>query len=668
MKSIYVVAVLFFLFSFESQARVTRLQIFETQSPTFGGHSFAEVGSYDRVVGRYYGELDPNDPQLQVITDLGMAPRNAKGLIEYSATFFILRPTDPRRGNQTLFYDFGNRGDKYLLNQYNDAKPTNNPFQPSDAGNGFLMRQGFTLVWSGNLGDADNISDPYRVAIELPRVLNPDGSPLEDVIWDECFNDFWAREPDKTLCPLSYPVPRLNKNEVTLLVRERREDKPVEISQREWDFSVDSRGSSSNLKLKNGMFRSGLIYQVIHRAANPPAMGLGLVAVRDWISFLRHQTQDDFGQPNPLVGTVNQALAYGMSQAGRTAREFLYLGFNQDPLAQKIFEGVTILGATNRTFLNFRFAQPRRAADFQHEAIYYPNANFPYGFQEESDPLSGKSDGIFRRCQQTQTCPKIISAAGSSDYWQLRSSLVTTTPDGLYDAVLPDQVRVYFFAGIGHAPVPKGFINACEHQGLTLNFSPLLRKLIVDLRQWTKGEGVPPPSRYPRLDNGTLVQGDQYRSPWPPPALHPGRLVNPLRIYDYGADFAHGILSQILPLELNSPYRVFIPQVNADGNELAGIHLPAVSEPLATYAGWNRRARQYALGEACGIMGSEIPLPRDREGREKSGDPRLSILERYPERAIYQEAVERASQRLVEEGFILPEDKTTVASEAMAKW
>lgn len=659
----------FALFGFliiPAHAHVTRIEIYQRQSPTFDGVRFGAVGQYDRLVGRYHGILDPSDPRLGRIADISLAERNEFGMVEYSADFFMLMPTDLNKGNEAFLYDFGNRGNKYLLNQYNGAKYNNDPRSAADAGNGFLMKQGFSLVWSGSLGDVDAVVDPFRMTIDLPIARNKDGSEIEATVWSECFNDFWTNASDMRVCPLAYPVPRQDQSEVTLIMRERREDPPIQIPASDWEFHGDQ-----GIKLTDGrLFKAGLIYQVVHKAKNPPVMGIGLVAIRDWISFLKSRPTDDFGNPNPIAGHAKFAFSYGLSQSGRMSREFVYLGLNEDESypGQRVFDGMSILGAATRPFMNFRFAQPARAPDFRHEALYYPNSSFPHAFQDELDPLTGQIDGIFHLCAKTKSCPKVVTTAGAPDYWQLRNSLITTTPDGARDAIIPDHVRVYFFPGVGHSPVPRGYYGSCQYQGLTLSYVPMMRKFLLVLKDWARLGIVPPPSRYPMIKDRTLVQSSLYQWPEIPAVLHPGSLVNPLRIYDFGPEFLNGILSDVLPSEIPSPYGVLVPQVDQDGNEIEGVRLPAVSVPLASYTGWNRRSRNFAIGELCGIMGSEIPFEKTLALRLKTGDPRLSLEERYVDWNDYRDRVFRAADQLISEHYLLLEDRELVINEALDRW
>ncbi len=637
-------------FFLPAEGRLTHIEIERIEYPAFGDISFGKAGRYEKIVGRYHGELDPGDRRNGMIADLDGAPRNNRGRVEYSADLYILKPVDMRAGNGALFYEFGNRGHKNALAAYNSAVTGgNNPLTADDAGSGFLMRRGYALVWSGHLGDVRKGS--HRLTIQLPVVTGADGSTIEGTVWDECnfFGDSVTR------CPLSYPVPRIDQSEALLLVRERRSDVPVEIPRAGWAF--DGPGSIKLLP-EGTPFQAGFIYHVVHRAANPPVMGIGLAAVRDLISFLRHEEADDAGNANPLRG-VTLCLAFGASQTGRVMREFLYLGFNEDENVQgrRIFDGMDIHVAATRPFVNYRFAQPTRAADLQHEDLFYPTPAFPFAYEEQTDSITGKRDGILVRCSRTGTCPKIMHTVTSTEYWQFKNSAVTTDTLGRRDGFVPDDVRIYFFTGAQHNPyaalVPAG---VCEQQPNILDYRPILRALLAALHDWVRTGRPPPESRYPRIADGTLVPPEKVAWPAIPNATFAGPVVNRHRIYDYGPLFDRGIITTVPPLTTHLEYAVLVPQVDGDGNEIAGIRLPAVSAPTGTRTGWALRARSGAAGELCNQDGSYIPFALTKEERMATGDPRPSIEERYPGAGAYPDAVARAVDRLRRERFILEED------------
>jgi hypothetical protein len=644
--------------------RITTIEVLHRQSPIFGGRSFPGVGQYEKIEGRYQAELDPAHAANAAITDLAKAPRNSGGAVEYTAGFYIIKPIQAAQIQKpVVLYDFGNRGDKYAMRVYNETAITDDPIY--DQGNGFLLRHGYTLVWSGVLGDASGLG----MTIDLPSAKNDDGSTIENDIWDECHagdrDDAWANviAPYAT-CGLSSPVPRLDKTQAHLLVRERRADAPRTVSADGWEFIDDH-----TIRLLPGgtTFQAGFIYQFVHRATNPKIMGIGLAAVRDWVSFLRNEDRDAQGDESPLSDVRGRAtvLSFGASQTGRVSFEFLYKGFNDDGANGRVFDGMTIHVASSRPFMNYRFAQPGRCGDLEHECLMYPSKAFPFAFEDQADSLGGDEvDGILHRCAATDTCPKVMHTFTSSEYWQFQNSNVTTDPLGKRDAEIPPSVREYFFAGTNH--FPNAAQGACQRLGIKNNYMVFMRPLLLALESWARDGQAPPASRIPRIADGTLVTPNSVRWPLVGSDALPTDRIKRREIYDYGPDFARGIITQVPPTVTGREYPVLLPQVDVDGNELAGVKLPVVSVPSATYTGGNRRATGNALGELCGLRGSTIPFAATRAQRLATGDPRLSLEERYVSDDAFTQRVDEETARLLADGWLLPEDAENVKAEAAA--
>jgi len=135
-----------------ANAMITKIVI-EKREPFADGHEFPVTGAYEKLLGKAYGKVDPKNPLNKVIVDLDKAPRNQNGNVEYWTDIYFLKPVDMRRGNGKIFYDAPNRGSKRILMFLNDAPENNDPSNLQDAGNGFLMRQGYTILWSGWQGD-----------------------------------------------------------------------------------------------------------------------------------------------------------------------------------------------------------------------------------------------------------------------------------------------------------------------------------------------------------------------------------------------------------------------------------------------------------------------------------------------------------------------------------
>jgi hypothetical protein len=639
-----------------AEARVTRIEV-QRHEPFASGQPFGDVGAYEKVSGRFHGELDPAQMLNTEIVDIDKAPRNAQGLVEYAADFYILRPVDMAKGNGALLYDVNNRGNKRALVQFNSAPGSNDPTSVEQAGNGFLMRSGFAVVWSGWIPGLPATDNAPQLDVPVARLA---GGPIEQQVWDEfLFND-------RTTLQARLSFPTTDTREARLEVRERNADAPTVVPADQWEF-VDTR--TIRLLPEGTPFRIGAIYQLIYRAANPPVAGIGFAATRDLVSFLRYQSADARGEPNPLVAAgrpaITRALAHGTSQSGRYLRDFLYRGFNEDEGRRIVFDGMNPHISAARLFLNFRFAQPNRMIHIGHGFMFFPDVSFPFAYQTETDPFTGTRDGILARCAARGNCPKIIHTTSSTEYWQSAESLVTTDPTGTHDGAIPDNVRIYHFAGTQHvnrATMPAG---VCAMPYNKTDYAPLLRAALSALDRWVKDGTPPPPSRYPRLADRTL--GEMTAPAAGIPGFTMAKTPNPRLRFDYGPDFSRGIVSRILPAALSDSYRVLVPSSDADGNEVGGILLPEIAVPTGTATGWSVRAPDAGgAGELCYLDGSFTPFAPTRAEREASGDPRPSLAERYRDHDDYAGRVLGAAIALEHDGYVLPEDVRRLADRASA--
>jgi len=638
-----------------AQARVTRIEVLRTE-PFAGGETFGTVGAYEKVVGRFHGELDPRLPLNAVIVDLDKAPRNARGNVEYASDFYILRPVDLARGNGALLYDVNNRGNKRALIQFNSAPASNAPTTAEQAGNGFLMRQGFSVVWSGWIPGLPASNDNLR--IEVPIAAAATGQ-IKQAVWDE----FLFNDTTTTTARLTFPA--FAREGASLRVRDRNADAPKTLTADEWEF-VDAQ--TIRLKPEGTAFRIGAIYQLVYLAANPPVSGIGFAATRDLVAFLRRDATDEAGTANPLAvagkPAITRALAHGTSQSGRYLRDFVYQGFNEDEGSRIVFDGMNPHVATARTALNLRFGQPNRMVQIGHGFMFFPNTSFPFAFETQADPFTGAKDGILARCGARGNCPKIISTNTSTEYWQSGESLLVTDALGQHDGVEPENVRIYHFAGTQHvglqATMPKA---VCAMPPDRIDYAPLLRAVLVALDHWVKDGTPPPPSRHPRIDDGTLVEMTGPAVPIPGFVAAKGPAPRP-RV-DYGPGFATGIIGNVLPVTLPDNYRILVPKVDRDGNETSGILLPDIAVPTATAMGWSvRSANAGGAGELCYLDGSYLPFAKTKAEREANGDGRLSLEERYPSTADYAAKVHAAAQALARDGYMLPEDVERISTRA----
>ena len=642
--------------------------------PFAGGERFEGTGAYERIAGRAHYRVDPLAPAQAGVTDIALAPRDGDGLVAFSADVFILQPADPALGNRRLFFDWGNRGNKRALQYFCDAEHSNDPETAAHAGNGFLFRRGYTVVFGAWQGDL--LPGEGRMLLDLPVARHEDG-PVTGPVRTE----FIADGPGVTCLPLSgrgstrpHPAVSLDTAKAQLTMRPYADAPRRPVPPDAWAFArieagggLDGLGpersivpSDSHIHLPGG-FRPGWIYELVYEGRDPLVMGLGHVAVRDLVSWLRYEE----GVGNPLGG-IDRAYGYGRSQTGRAIRDFVWQGFNADAEGRRVFDGLMphVSGAGGK-WLNQRFANAVVSGGQQHEDHYAPADRFPFAYSHCTDPHSGRSDAVLKR---PETDPLIVHTQTATEYWQRRGSLVHTDCEG-NDLAEPEGVRIYHWAGTQHSADPnqrEPRRAVCENWLNVAQTSMLFRAMLDALDRWADGGPPPPPSRYPRIADGTLVPYDTWREQFP---AFPGGAVpqspNLMPALDFGPRAGEGILDKEPPEVLaEEGYPVLVPAVDTDGNEIAGVRAPMIAAPVGTFAGWNLRRREVAGGAMHEFSGSYIPFPDTPEERAATGDPRPSLLERYGDAAGYLQAVEAAARKLIEEGFMLEEDLPRVLARA----
>jgi hypothetical protein len=648
------------------------------------GHEFGSVGAYERLIGRAHFAIDPSAPAQHGVTDLDKAPTDAAGLVHFTGDFSIVRPIDPARGNRRLFFDYGNRGNKRILQFFNDAPASNDPRGLADAGNGFLMRRGYTVVWLAWQGDL--LPGNGRMLLDLPVAREHDG-PLTGLVRVE----YIASRAGITTFPLSgrvpvrsHPTVSLDPREARLTRRQYPYDERVPMPPGDWCFArveggtgLDNQGavqalipSDSHIHIPGG-FEPGWIYELIYTARDPLVLGLGHVAVRDFVSFLRYGVEDAGGRPNLLrerAASIEKAYAWGRSQTGRCLRDFVYRGFNADAGGRKVFDGILphVAGA-GRMWLNHRFANADVSGGQQYEDHFNPADTFPFSYAETTDHLTGRRDAILKR---PETDPLVIHTQTSTEYWQRRGSLAHTDTRG-NDLPQPAGVRIYMWASSQHFADPqpkKPERGVCQNYLNPVATSMLFRAMIDAMDRWATTGAPPPDSRIPRRADGTLVKAEEWRSRFPAiPGVATPRAPSALPLLDYGPETERGVLREPPEIVPGGGYTILVPAVDEDGNDRAGVRAPMVAAPLGTYCGWNLQARGFAHGAMHEFSGSYIPLPETQEERRATGDPRPSITERYPDAAAYVRAITAAAQELVEKGLMLEEDVERAAA-AAADW
>src|SRR5262245_13213949 len=622
-----------------ANARLIELKL-GAPEPFVEGRVFGETGTYVRIKGTARGELDPNVPEHAVIVGLDRAPRNARGMVEYEVDVFILRPADPAKGNGILFYEVLNRGNKQLVQRLHDlggggAPVLNDPKTPEHAGNGFLFERGYTVVWSG--WDPDVPTRNATMGARFP-VMNDDGKPMVRRIREE-FQVGKRRPIDAETARLNYPTASTDKSKARLTMRARESDQRVEIPPDQWEFA-DAR--TIRLLPQGTKLSPFVIYELFYEATNPKVVGIGFAATRDVVSFLRNESADERGTPNPLGTSIRHAVAFGGSQSGRYVRHYIELGMNKDERGRRVFDGVfSHVAGAGKVFANHVFAEPDRTGT-QHEDHLYPENWFPFSTASTTDPFSGKTGSLLRG---DGSDPFMIETNTSTEYWQKGASLLTTDPLGKGDLALPANSRVYMIAGTQHGgraglqPRP----GVCANPSNPHSPSPALRALVVALENWITKDIAPPASRVPMLASGNAVA---YASAKMPNVKGFTILPTGNRI-DAPVDWIAGA-------HATSTYGTLVAAVDADGNEAAGIRLPPIAVPIATYTGWNVYKQE--PNELCDRDGSFITFSKTKAEREGAGDPRPSIEERYASRADYVAKVKAAADALVADRLLLPTD------------
>lgn len=644
------------------EAEVTRVIVTKTE-PYLEGRIFGNAGSYVRLSGQLYGEVDPENPLNSIIQDIDLAPLNSRGMVEYVSDFAILRPADMTRSNGLLFMSLPNRGN----------------IMPPDTS---LLKRGYIYVWCA--WQADVLKGNNRLLMRVPYA-GINGGSVAGILRSE----FQVASPSVTLnlssgffsglIHYSYETITIDNTGLALTRRVLESDRRDTIPNSDWAFSDCDKGrfpgypSPSKISLRDG-FQPGYIYELVYTAKDPLILGLGFAAIRDFASFLRYETFDRYGFAGPLtaqepaVNPVRKAIMQGVSQCSNFARTFLFLGFNQDIKNRQVFDGVNAHIGPRRISLNVRFGRPG-GGGMQREDHLFPGNDPPFSWGVTTDPISGVTGGILEKCLETGTCPKIIQTLSSSEYWQSRASLTTTDAYGTGDIEIPDNVRIYLFSGTQHTPSTL----ADQMSGFPQNsnpYEPYHRALVVALEKWVMEGTEPPASSYPMIASGTLVKPDKAATGWPDiPGIPYNGKVNELPLLDYGPEYDFRNVTGVITLEpplvkSERNYVTLVPKVDRDGNEVAGIRGIGIRVPLATYTGWALRREGYGKGDLSSLNGMSIPFIKTRKERKESNDPRLSAEERYRTHERYVEAVREAAGELVAEGFLLPEDATAEIEKA----
>lgn len=695
-----------------ADARVERIEIVERR-PFAGGKPFGDVGGYEVIRGRLHYAVPPEHPRNRLIADLRLAtegrlrtdlsaviggrvvemigddPRNEAGDVVFEGDFLLLKPTQLERGNQRLLYGVNNRGNLLMLSYFNNAVGSNRPMTEAHAGNGWLMRQGYSLLWSAWNWDVENVGrQPLR--INLPILMEADGQPFTASINAElAVQDRDGKVVERLAWGGSrcYPVVFDEKESAMLSVRDGPDAPRMPIARSDWKFAtLDSHGVPKfdpvHVYFPRG-FVKGKLYELIYTAQHSRVTGLGLAAVRDAISFFRFEDADDAGIPNPLAVAgkpdARHAYIFGISQSGRFITHMIYQGFHVDEQERMVFDGARphVAGAGKGGF-NYRFAQTTHHPKHL-QGNYFPADHFPFHYTPpgkwQHDPFgtSGRSKGdVLEQAKALRRIPKVLISNHEGEYWARSASLVHTDVTGKEDAELHPNVRIYMVNGARHGVPGRGsrrVQRGSEHAQNQIDARPVGRALLVALDEWVSADREPPASCVPRIDQQQLVTVADHASRFPAipsyvrgtvqyPALrHPAANLRPPRV-DYGPRFwTEGIQDYVPPRAYGPRFVTLVPGFDRDGNPIGGVRLPSVAVPLGTHQGFNLRsssvgAHAYLRAFECSFW----PFALSRAEREQARDVRRSIEERYSSRDDYVQRVADAARALERKRLLLPED------------
>jgi hypothetical protein len=639
-------------------AQVTRIEV-TLREPVANGQTFGAAGAYEQVRGRIYGEVDPRDAKNRIIQDIQLAPRNARGKVEYVATFSLMKPVDLSRSSGVLVYSVVNRG---------NGAPTPSP-------------EGHISLVSGWQGDV--VPTTNNQTIKVPVARNMNGSPITGPVlarfYDLPAGINTASIRIGSLGTAFYLPATLDTAKATLTFHTSETVTGAiagteTVAASDWAFAdcrttpFPGTADPTRICLKPG-FDSARLYDLVYTARDPLVLGIGFAATRDIVSFFRHAAADGAGTANPVANAVTHAVAFGASQSGNFLKTFVHLGFNQDLGGRIVWEGIFPYIAGRQLAMNLRFAAPGGAA-----GLYEPGSEPALWWGRYADAVRGRrASSMLDRCTATRTCPKVIEAFGATEFWGLRMSPGLVGTDAKADIPLPNGVRRYYMPGTNHGGGAGGFQvtqPAAGQCALPQNPNPMSgtqRALNVALIEWVTKGTPPPPSRYPTLADHTLVPPDATAFP-KIPGVQPVAM-NAVLDYDLGPKFDYEELSGVIahePPPIKRVIPMLVPQVNADGNEIGGVASVLHQAPLGTYLGWNVQASGFFKGQICGFAGGYVPFARTVAERMASGDPRASLEERYGTHEGYMCLVRRAAESLVADRFLLRADADRIIAAAAA--
>lgn len=590
--------------------------------------------NYEQITAKVYFAVDPKLAANKIIVDLDRAPRNDKGLVEFSSDLVVMKPKDPAKSNGTALLEISNRGGKGLVNMFDLAQGR------EDLGDRLLFQAGYTLVWVGWEFD---VPDRTGMKLYAPEIRGITGPVRAEIMVDRPATS--ASLADRAQIPYAIA----DQASATLTVRDGVNTARTTIPRDQWKFSADA----THVEYAAG-FQPGKIYEVVYTGKDPAVVGLGPAAVRDYIAYMK------------LQGDAKRAIGFGTSQSGRFLRKFLYDGFNADERGKIVFDGLWahVAGAGKGSF-NHRFAQPSRDGHTWMN-FFYPTDLFPFTDEPETD--GGITDSMLARARKDGVVPKIFYTNGSYEYWGRNAGLIHISPDGKKDVPPPPTTRIYYLAGSQHGANAQPNRNNTQNRSNPQEYRFAMRALLSSMNAWITDGSAPPESLMPRINKDQLVTPAALNFPKVPGVKVPTEPSYAWRM-DFGPDFRTKGIVAMEPPKVLKPFPTLVPQVDRDGNETAGLRLPELAVPLATFTGWNLRDPKIgAPDEIQSMVGSFIPFARTKAEREKTGDPRPSIEERYSGREDYLNKIDAAARTLVSQHLLLDRDIENVKVKAGARW
>jgi alpha/beta hydrolase family protein len=622
--------------------------------PLADGRAFGDVGPYEELRGRIHLAVDPANPANRAITDLALAPRDAAGRVRCAADVSVLLPVDRARASGRVLVDVVNRGNVVSLPNFNHAaRPTlgldSDPHPAVDAGDGWLMRRGWVVASCGWQCDLPpGVRGLFR--LDAPEALDAGGRRLTGRVYVQLQAPIDVPHfllSDRGHAP--YEAADLDERDALLVVRDQPDGEPEAIPRSRWRFARLDSGrvvpDARHVYLDGG-FSKGRLYQVAYTAVGARLVSLGMVALRDCAAWLRY---GGAGEDNPAAGVLRHAYAYGRSQTGRLLRTMVHHDVNVDESGRRAFDGVlaNVAGAMLGEF-NDRFGQ---------------NSKDRGAMMDHYEPLHVTPRGGL----------KVFFTNTSFEYHRGDASLVHTDATGTSDVDPGPGARVYHFTGTEHAlgvwppsdeapPAAdvRGWTERSQHLRSVVNYGRLLRACLANLDRWVTEGVAPPPSRHPRIADATAVDPDELAKTFDrlPVARYPSHHPRPQR-QDWST----------LPPKPGPACGTRVSAVDEDGNERAGVTVPEITVPLATHSGWNLRHPEIGgPDQMLYFAGATLPFARTRAERESTGDPRLSIAERYRSREDYLTRVREAARALAAERYMLEEDVELSVSFAARMW